>query len=408
MTVGLSKLHGAEEALVEKKKAFKIWLYKETHLFPAADNSSLPPPRLIIVLLPIYLVLLLLFFYDPSKALILHALLFLLYLYGNILLRSFESLNITINMRTSVLFSFLATVGLSAAGPIPRDESSSTSSIRQWALTIERPVRFSASVGSLKLSVDLNDAQNIPAWSSTEITSTNSSLSDIAAAAITEMMGMRNADGSFTDIGWWQYANAYTAAVAYDKYSGSSKFSDQISQGISSLINEGPSSIFAVRGPGLRNEYNDDSLWWALACLDAAETYGDSTLSAQAKALWQWIHDASLISETGIAPDMGGVNRTVVLSNQCSLEGGVYWTSLSDEDYVNSITTGLMMQMSARLGEDDVAKTTGNWLRNHTVDGNAMVTTDGVRGDSCATNTGAYTYNTGMYHGEAVDDSKSY
>jgi hypothetical protein len=412
MTVGLSKLHGAEDgALFVSKKtrlhAFKDWMYKGRHLFPAAANIFRLPSRLIIVLLlPIYLVLLYLFFYDPSKTLILHALLLLFYFYGNLLIRSLGSLNITINMRSSVLFSFLATAGLAAAGPIPRNESSSTYNTKQWALTIPRPARFEIDTGVAKISlgVELGNAQDIPEWSSTKITSTNGSLSDIAASAISAMMGMRNSDGSFTEIGWWQAANAYTAAISYDKYTGSNTFSSQISQGMKSLIEEGPSDIFKTRGPGLRNEYNDDSLWWALACIDAAETYGDATFSAQAKALWQWIHDASLITETGIAPSMGGVSRTVVLSDQCSLEGGVYWTSLANEDYVNSITTALMMQMSARLGMGDSAQVTADWLRRHTVDGDQMVTSDGVRGDSCTTESGAFTYNTGMYQNEVLNE----
>ncbi|KAA8899737.1 glycosyl hydrolase family 76-domain-containing protein [Sphaerosporella brunnea] len=320
-------------------------------------------------------------------------------------------------MQPSTLLALLSVATFSAAGPVPvspRNANGSAfdslgvenplDSLRQWALSIERPARFAKTESAILDSVGktLGDAaasigfEGMPPWSNTQITNTSTSLSDIAAAAIRKLMGMRKDDGSFDDIGWWQTANAYTAATAYDRYRGGKTFHNEVTGGISSLIQKGPGSEFAMRGPGLRNEFNDDSLWWTLTCLDATETYGNGRFQAEGQNLWKWVKDTSFITQTGIAPNMGGVQRTYALSDQCSLEHGVYWTSNVDETYVNSITTGLMMQASARLGTVDTALKNQHWLKSHTVDG-SLVNRDGVEGNTCAVNSGAYSYNTGVY-----------
>ncbi|KAF8243615.1 hypothetical protein K440DRAFT_561225 [Wilcoxina mikolae CBS 423.85] len=102
---------------------------------------------------------------------------------------------------------------------------------------------------------------------------------------------------------------------------------------------------------------------------------------------------------------MGGIKRDHVVSDQCELENGVYWTIKKDETYINSITTGLFMQVSARLYEIEndrkylqAAEKAGEWLRRHTMDGNVkLVDQDGVNGETCSVNPGAFTYNTAVF-----------
>lgn len=76
---------------------------------------------------------------------------------------------------------------------------------------------------------------------------------------------------------------------------------------------------------------------------------------------------------------------------------------------MNSITTGLFLQTSARLYEvfhdkKFLAAAEGalEWLDTHTVDSKVLVSEDGVNGTTCDIHSGAYTYNTGVFIGGLV------
>lgn len=148
-----------------------------------------------------------------------------------------------------------------------------------------------------------------------------------------------------------------------------------------------------------------DSLWWALAALDAHAAYGNAVFASTAAGIWDWVHSTSQITQTGVAPNLGGIQRQHVVSANCALQNGVYWTTLPSETYVNSIATGLFLQTSARLYELShdpkylvAAEGALEWLEEHTVDSKVeVVAEDGVNGTSCAINQGAFTYNTGQF-----------
>lgn len=93
------------------------------------------------------------------------------------------------------------------------------------------------------------------------------------------------------------------------------------------------------------------TLWWALGCLDAYEAYGNKNFLSQAQYLWRLVKVTSMLNQTGFAPNQGGIQRTKTVSDGCELENGMYWTTLADEDYVNTVATALLMQTSARLYE---------------------------------------------------------
>jgi hypothetical protein len=124
----------------------------------------------------------------------------------------------------------------------------------------------------------------------------------------------------------------------------------------------------------------------------------------QAVKIWNWVHSTSQIVQTGVAPDLGGIQRTTTVSTGCQLQNGVYWTTDTDETYVNSIATGLFMEVSARLYENTKnstyltgATTSMTWLQEHTVDPTSkLVSLDGVHVD-CSVGEGEFTYNTGSY-----------
>ena len=231
-------------------------------------------------------------------------------------------------------------------------------------------------------------------------------LADTAAAAVTNLLTRLDpATQTFDGLRWWQSANAYSAAIALDALAPGEPARPAAGTLASSL-----EALLAIGDPhqhpphGLRNEYNDDSLWWALACFDAYQAYDHRpAFLAEAKRLWRWVNDTSVVFAGGTG---GGVRRTQPLSTECSLQGGVYWTTLPDDGYVNSISTGLFMLLSARLHEIEpaageylrAAAAAAAWLRAHTLDAaTGLVAADGVDGPSCEVQAGAYSYNTAVY-----------
>lgn len=284
---------------------------------------------------------------------------------------------------------------------------------QQWALSIPRPARFShiSTHTTTKRAVSLN-ATAIPNFSNTKITSTDSSLTSTASTAISRLLSHLKSDTkTFSGLSWWQSANAYTAIIDFDLHTSSQNYKDTVGASLLALIPLGDPN--QQNPQGLRNGFNDDTLWWALACLDAYEAYGDSEFLQEAKRLWEWVKSTSVIVQTGIAPNMGGIKRTHVVSNKCDLKNGVYWTTNRDESYINSITTGLFMQVSARLYEVETsarylsaATGAGDWLRKHTVDESVkIVDEDGVNGETCSVNAGTFTYNTGKSLHDSVKNT---
>lgn len=323
----------------------------------------------------------------------------------------------------NVLSYLVLFTALSTAAPTPRQNPEKLLQRRiaqKWALSIDRPARHSEPprinleappVDSTGISPAVSKSSSsqitpivagLPAWCSTEITYTNASLDDTASAAIDRLLQYRRAEKlDIKGVGWWQAANAYSSIINQDIVTGTSKHAIDAGDAIKTLITLGdPNESNPV---GLRNVFNDDTLWWAIACLDGYKTYKIPELLDEAKRLWEWVRDTSFIVQTGIAPNMGGIQRKKVISDQCGLVDGVYWTTKKSEINVNSIATGLFMQTSARLYELernpkylDAALSAGKWLRSHTVDGSLqLVNDDGVDGNTCHVNTGAYTYNTG-------------
>jgi predicted alpha-1,6-mannanase (GH76 family) len=127
-----------------------------------------------------------------------------------------------------------------------------------------------------------------------------------------------------------------------------------------------------------RNEYLDDSGWWALAWLKMYDRTHDTKYLATARAIHAHMAAAW-------RPDKSG---------------GVLWCEEADKQVPNAITNGLFLILSARLhartGEPAYltwAAQTDAWRRDHQLyDGIAVVDAPGHRGDY-------WTYNQGVYLG---------
>lgn len=238
------------------------------------------------------------------------------------------------------------------------------------------------------------------AWQSTPIVHTDAGLAGTASAAAARLWSYSDSTNQFAGIGWWQAANAYSGLFKYDLATKSGTFAVAAGK-LTALIGQlAPSSTLG--GLGLVNDYNDDSLWYANACLDGYAAYGSGALLDQADHIWTWVHTTSQIMAGGKT----GVARTEPVSTTCNMVGGVYWTSHAQETYVNSITTALFMQVSARLyaiKKDpqylNAATAALAWIQANTLDkATGLVVTDGVTAGNCSKSTlQGFTYNTGVY-----------
>lgn len=157
--------------------------------------------------------------------------------------------------------------------------------------------------------------------------------SNIPAAtqrAIDVYMMSQKPNGEMGGIGWWQTANGYTAMALHDKWAGQRHNYPKIAEVMKKCEQECHN--------GFINEFNDDTLWWGLLCCHMFELEKDVWFIAKAKAIWQHIKTGKSVCGKG-----------QYQFNGQDMEGAVFWTTRPGEGQINSITTGLFAQLSARL-----------------------------------------------------------
>ncbi|KAK3625770.1 hypothetical protein LTR56_019398 [Elasticomyces elasticus] len=135
--------------------------------------------------------------------------------------------------------------------------------------------------------------------------------------------------GGINGIGWWQWANGYAAISLHDYWSGSNKNYQCLAGALRKCESQHRNFI---------NEFNDDTLWFAICCTHAYSIGGDPWFLSRARQVWQYLNDRNSVCGRG-------------WFNCCDhdMEGGVFWTTKPGEGYLNSITTGLYAELSVRL-----------------------------------------------------------
>ena len=146
--------------------------------------------------------------------------------------------------------------------------------------------------------------------------------------AIDVFFASRSDDGLIHGLKYWQVPNGYTAVALYDLWSHSCHNTESLISQMSKAMKTYQDYV---------NEYNDDSMWWALCCV---ETYKlgkhDFCLSA-ARRILQHVNKYVITADQKIV--VGGSD----------MAGAVLWTSKPGETQVNAITTGLFAELSARM-----------------------------------------------------------
>lgn len=154
-------------------------------------------------------------------------------------------------------------------------------------------------------------------------------LAAITQQAIDIYLLSKAPNGTMGGIGWWQSANGYTAMALRDLWSGSR----HNYKTLSAILRQ-----CEKLHPGFINEFNDDTLWWAMCCMHMYSMEGDSWFLEKAKGVWQHIRKSGSVC-----------GRKQVFFKDMDMEGGVFWTTRRHESHVNAISTGLFAELSARL-----------------------------------------------------------
>lgn len=162
---------------------------------------------------------------------------------------------------------------------------------------------------------------------------------NITQPAINVFLSSKQDDGQIDGLVYWQVANGYTAIALHEAWSNTSSNTDILEDLVSKVQNGQQDCI---------NDYNDDSMWWAISLLELYEVTQNIQHLTVAGDIWNHVRNSVIV------PGEHAVNGV-------DMAGGVIWTNKTDETQVNAITTGLFSELSARLSpkfEDASARET--------------------------------------------------
>ncbi|KAL9106065.1 MAG: hypothetical protein Q9227_008851 [Pyrenula ochraceoflavens] len=167
-------------------------------------------------------------------------------------------------------------------------------------------------------------------------------LVNITRAAIDMFLLSKQDSGQIGGIGYWQNANGYTAIALHDLWSGSQHYRSVVEDALMKVEAQQHNFI---------NEFNDDSMWWAMCSIAAYQAYGNEL----------HLHRARRIQSH--------VRRSVVRKGEFSvhdmdMEGAVFWTTKKEEQNLNSITTGLYSELTAELTRIQLANSGSQTLKS--------------------------------------------
>ncbi len=216
----------------------------------------------------------------------------------------------------------------------------------------------------------------------TEWARTRWNASNRAEAAATAMMALYDtANGTFRGAGWWGSAVALSGVIRNIEVTEMASYEYAVSTTYDQNVGE--------RRGHFRNEFSDDTGWWAMAWLDAYDLTGERRYLVTARRAADHMH-------TFRTPACGG---------------GIRWKE--GEPYKAAISNALYVQVNAavanRTGDAayaDRAVAGWSWIRNSGLVGADGLVRDGVGADCTAGGT-IHTYNQGVLMSGLVELSRA-
>ncbi|EIW78460.1 hypothetical protein CONPUDRAFT_145683 [Coniophora puteana RWD-64-598 SS2] len=228
--------------------------------------------------------------------------------------------------------------------------------------------------------------------------STSTSEGDLATDAqnLIGTLSIDSSNGGVQGLGYWQSANWLTGIANLDHFK--SQTTNQ--QAVTDALNGAFSSYANYDQYG----YNDDALWWGTAAYYGYRAYGDQNLLNNAIATWKNVNNYVITDAVASSGSLSSKSFSIEGScNGQSMVGGVFWRPTSDDQSVNSVTTGLFATLGAYLGEatgdssyTTAAAASANWIKNANTN-SAGLPLDTINGNNCQVTNWVFTYNTGKY-----------
>lgn len=205
-------------------------------------------------------------------------------------------------------------------------------------------------------------------------------------------------NGQFNGIGYWQAANVWSALANQDHITNATQYQ--------SVVTNALETAFDLYSDYDQFQYNDDAMWWATAAVYAYRAYHDTSLLSHAIAVWE--HVSQYVVTPSAASSGTLPTKDFSISGECdgaSMVGGVFWRPTTDDQSINSVTTGLYIALSAYLAEisgdstyTNAAIVSASWIENLNINSEGLVL-DTVNAHDCtrSPSTWLFTYNSGKY-----------
>ncbi|KAJ7691905.1 endo-1,6-alpha-mannosidase [Mycena rosella] len=233
----------------------------------------------------------------------------------------------------------------------------------------------------------------------------------IAQNAINQMTPQLNsATGEFNAIGYWQSGNVWSVLANQDHLAGTTTNKALVLNNLNLVFSRWAhydqfgTMTMLCGGPKphcTRTEHTATPRCWRMP-----STFGLMSPASERINCFIFILGSQLASVITAAEASAGKqpNKAFAIKSTCggaTMAGGVFWRPTTDDQSVNSITTGLsafLAEYTKNATYTSAAILSANWIKAHNINANNLVL-DTVNAADCTTSpaTWLFTYNSGKY-----------